>query len=203
MAILVIGTAVLAAGVALPALMGDGADRYEGEDRAFAEFVLVYDQELKEWPFPVDPTVSSRVEDVRVRPGDHRGCTTAGAPERGPYFTGHFSGDYSAEVVHYGPFFVPSGKNFFRCDLARTVPYPEFAPDGPLFAAWGLAVLLWTALVLPAMPVVPGFLLVGGVLLWRRSDERFTRAVGLAGIVEGISLLTAAVWYYGYPYYAY
>ena len=202
--LLVFALVLLAAGLALPALLiGDGAERYEGEDRAYAEFVLVYDRDLKEWPFPVDPTVSSRVENVRVRPGDDHGCTTASLPERGPYFTGYFSGDYSAEVVHYGPFFVPTGKNVFRCDGARTVRYPEVSPDGPLSTVWDFGVLLWTVLVLLAVLVVPGFLLVGGALLWRRSDDRSARVVGLAGIVEGLLLLAATAAYCGYPYYAY
>jgi hypothetical protein len=96
----------LVLGIALPALLiGDGLGRYDGEDRAYAEFVLVYDRDLQEWPFPIDPTVVRRVEGLRVSPGDNRGCTSTEGPDKGPYATGYFSGDYSAEVVHYGPFF--------------------------------------------------------------------------------------------------
>ncbi len=59
---------VLGVGAALPALViGDGLDHYEGEDRGYAGFVLVYDLDVKEWPFPIDSTVARRAEGVRER----------------------------------------------------------------------------------------------------------------------------------------
>ena len=186
---------VLGAGAALPALvMGDGLDRYEGADRGYAGFVLVYDLTLKEWPFPIDPTVARRVEGVRERvPPSDKGEECA-SPDNsgGPYGHGAFSGDYSAEVIHYGPFFVPTGKNVFRCDGARTIRYPEVAPGEPFFFAYGLAVMAWALVVLVGVPVAPAALLLGGAwLLVRGGTERADRVVGSVACVEGAILVLA------------
>ena len=47
-------------------------------------------------------------------------CTSEEGPRNSPYHTGYFVGDYRAEVLHYGPFFIPTGKNVFNCDVAST-----------------------------------------------------------------------------------
>lgn len=193
LAVLAFVVAVLGVGVALPALLiGDGLGQYEGEDRAYAEFVLIYDRELQEWPFPIDPTVSRRAEEVRERvppSGEGKECVNQGS---GAYGSGAFSGDYSAEVVHYGPFFVPTGKNVFRCDLARTIRYPEIDPDGAHFAVYGYAIIFWGLLMLLAVPVVPGVLLIGGAWLLLGDGRRDDRLVGSVAVVEGMLLLVLA-----------
>jgi hypothetical protein len=185
--------AALGVGVALPALLiGNGLGQYEGEDRAYAEFVLIYDQELREWPFPVDPTVARRAQEVqeRVPPSpEGKECTYQGG---GPYGSVAFSGDYSAEVVHYGPFFVPTGKNVFRCDLARTISYPEVDPDGPFWDAYAYALLAWGLLVLVGVPAVLAALLLGGAwLLLRKDGELADRVVGSVAFVQGVLLVLA------------
>ena len=61
LAVLICGVAVLALGVGLPRiLVGDGVDQYWGKERAFARWVIEDDLALKEWPFPIDPTVVAR-----------------------------------------------------------------------------------------------------------------------------------------------
>jgi hypothetical protein len=96
-------------------------------------------------------------------------------------------------VVHYGPFFVPTGKNVFLCEASETVRYPEVGSEGPLFMAYSFALLSWVLVAALAVPALPLALLVGGARLWRRRGggrlER--RLVGLAALVEGAVLVLA------------
>jgi hypothetical protein len=80
------------------------------------------------------PTVARRVTEVSGTRDADSPCTSEEIPQGGPYQTGYFAGGYRTEVVHYGPFFVPTGKNVFNCDGAST--YSFFLPrdvDGVLF----------------------------------------------------------------------
>ncbi len=54
---LVCAVVLLGVGSLLPRLFfsSEGVGGYSGEKRAFARFALVYDLDLREWPFPVDP----------------------------------------------------------------------------------------------------------------------------------------------------
>ena len=109
--VLTCAVVVLGVGSILPRLVfaGEGVGGYTGEKRAFARFALVYDLYLKEWPFPVDPTVARRVTEVSgTRDGDSP-YTSEEIPQGGSYHTGYFAGDYRAEVVPCEPFFVPTG----------------------------------------------------------------------------------------------
>ena len=95
-----------------PVFAGEGVGVYSGEKEAFARFALVYDLELREWPFPGDPTVARRVTEVSGTRGGDSPYTPEEIPQGGSYHTGYFAGDYRAEVVHYEPFlrfFVPIG----------------------------------------------------------------------------------------------
>lgn len=189
--ILACGVAALVAGVLLPTLLiGNGTEKYSGDERAYAEFVYEYGLSLIE--YPQEPTVALRVTEV----GEATNLKgLANGEECAPGVTKRLS----AEVVSYGPFGVPVGKTLYRCDLATTVPYPAGAQlGGPLsqtfFFAWAFALLL----ALLAAPVVLGALLVGGARLWRLGSERSDRAVGLAAFSEGLILLTCSVAYYVY-----
>lgn len=77
----------------------------------------------------MDPTVARRVTEVSGNRDAGGACTSLEIPKGSPYHTGYFAGDYRAEVVHYGPFFVPTGKNVFDCGGSRT--YSFFLPEGP------------------------------------------------------------------------
>lgn len=68
---------VLGVGSILPRLVfaGEGVGAYSGEKRAFARFALVYDLDLREWPFPVDPTVARRVTEVSGTHDPQSPCT--------------------------------------------------------------------------------------------------------------------------------
>ena len=187
--VLVCAVVLLGIGSLLPHLVfsGEGVGGYCGEKRAFARFALVYDLDLREWPFPVDPTVARRVTEVG---GNHDGespCKSRGTPKGSPYHTGYFAGDYRAEVVHYGPFFVPTGKNVFNCDGART--YSFFLPedtDGALFSVVGTVVFFGALGLALAAPVVPVFLMVGGGVLLARGSGANHRVVGLVAALLGL-----------------
>ena len=188
--------AVLAVGVALPALLvKDGTEGYSGEDRAYANYALLYDQDLNEYPFPIDPTVARRVTMTEVR--DHtsdEACEidTDAYPAVGddPNVTGF----RSAEVFHYGPFFVPTGKSVLRCEFGWTVRYLEPKnEDRPLYAAYMHATSLLVLLELLAIPLVPSILLIGGALLAWRAGGRADRVIGLAALAEGTALSVATV----------
>jgi hypothetical protein len=186
---------VLGVGSVLPRLVfaGEGVGSYSSEKEAFAEFALVYDSDLKEWPFPVDPTVARRVTEVDGAHDADSPCNSEEGPRTGPYYTGYFVGDYKAEVVHYGPFFVPTGKNVFDCDVAST--YSFFLPrdmDGALFGALGLVVFVGaTGLAISAV-LVPVFLTLGGGFLLVRGSGRNYRMVGLTALLLGLALVTIA-----------
>jgi len=190
MAAIVSAVAVLAVGVALPRLVfGDGTGGYEGEDKNYAELVLLSDGDVREWPFPIDPTVARRVERLTSSPSpDARLCSDYG-PRAGPAYTGPFSGgDYSAEVVHYGPFFVPTGKNVFSCAEYRTERFLEPPPGSRLSDPFGFVLLGWILFCLLAVPALPLALLAGGARLWRRGRGWRERVVGLAALGEGAAL---------------
>ena len=197
MAALACVVGVLASGSALPAvLLGDGTDRYEGEDRAFAEYALLYDLDLKEWPFPIDPTVVRSVREVRSYP------RSPDCPIDVDAYPG-FGDDpdvikhHSAEVVHYGPFFLVTGKTVIRCDGARTIIYPEVDAYSPFFFAHGLAVMGWALGVVVGVLVVPATLLMGGAwLLARGGGERADRVIGSVACVEGAILVLVEGMYF-------
>jgi hypothetical protein len=189
--VLVCGVVLLGVGSLLPrlAFSGEGVGGYSGEKRAFARFVLVHDLVLREWPFPVDPTVARRVTEVSGNRDAGGTCTSREIPKGNPYHTGYFAGDYRAEVVHYGPFFVPTGKNVFDCDGSRT--YSFFLPGGPdgaLFNVLGPFVFFGAVGLGMAALVVPVLLVFGGGLLLAKGSERDHRAVGLAAGLLGLAL---------------
>ena len=155
-----------------------GVGAYSGEKQAFAKFALVYDASLREWPFPIDPTVARRVTKVGGTHDADSPCTSR-----------DFIGDYRAEFVHYGPFFVPTGKNVFNCDVALT--YISLLPrsaEGTVFYILGSVVLIGAFGLAIAPIVVPMFLTLGGSFLLVRSSERNYRIVGLAALVSGVGL---------------
>ncbi len=183
---------VLGVGSILPRLVfaGEGVGSYSGEKEAFAEFALVYDLELREWPFPVDPTVARRVTEVTGTHDQDSPCDSEEGPKAGPYYTGYFVGDYRAEVVHYGPFLVPTGKNVFNCDIAST--YFFLLPrEGPsiLLNVLGLVVFVGSFGLMVGTLVVPAFLTIGGGILMFGSPERNHRVVGLAALLSGLTLI--------------
>lgn len=186
--VLICAVFVLGVGSALPRLVfaDEGVGAYSGEKEAFVEFALVYDLTLREWPFPIDPTVARRVTQVS---GTHDADSPCEGPKKGP--TGYFVGDYRAEVVHYGPFFVPTGKNVFNCDGAST--YSFFLPrdvDGVLFSVLGPAVFIG------AFGLAVGttaYLTLGGGFLLVRGSERSHRVVGLAAMLSGLAIATTAI----------
>ena len=92
---LVCAIAVLTLGSLLPRLVlsGEGVAGYSGEKEAFARFALVYDLELREWAFPVDPTVARRVTEVSVTHDPDSPCNSGDGPKKGPYYTGYFAVD--------------------------------------------------------------------------------------------------------------
>ncbi len=190
--VLICAVVVLGVGSALPRLVfaGHGVGAYTGEKEAFAEFALVYDLTLREWPFPVDPTVARRVTGVS---GTHDGdspCTSGETPKGSPYHTGYFAGDYRAEVVHHGPFFVPTGKNVFNCDVART--YSFFLPrdvDGVLFSVLGPAVFLGAFGLAVGTVLMAAYLTLGWGFLLAKGLERKHRAVGLVAVLLGLALV--------------
>jgi hypothetical protein len=189
--VLVCAVVLLGAGSLLPrlAFSHEGVGGYAGEKRAFARFALVYDLGLREWPFPVDPTVARRVTKVSGNRDAGSPCRSQEVPKGGPYHTGYFAGDYRAEVVHYGPFFVPTGSNVFDCDGART--YSFFLPGGPdgaLFSVLGPLVFAGAVGLAMAALVVPLFLVLGGGLLIAKGSERNHRAVGLVAGLLGFVL---------------
>ncbi len=189
--VLTCAVVVLGVGSALPRLVfsGEGVGAYSGEKKAFARFALVYDRDLREWPFPIDPTVARRV--TRVSGTHYQGspCNSEEVPKKSTYYTGYFVGDYEAEVVHYGPFFVPTGKNVFDCDIASTYFFllPRDA-EGALFNVLGSLILVGALGLAIATVMVPMFLTLGGCLLWMRSSEGDHRMVGVAALVTGIGL---------------
>ena len=195
--VLVLTCAVVVVGVGsvVPRLVfaGEGVGAYSGEEAAFARFALVYDLDLREWPFPVDPTVARRVTTVSEAHDESNPCTSEEVPKGSPYHTGYFAGNYKAEVVHYGPFFVPTGKNVFGCDVART--YSFFLPrdtDGVLFSVVGPVVFFGALGVALATLVVPAFLVIGGGVLIARGSEGDQRRVGLAALLAGAGLAATA-----------
>lgn len=185
----------LGVGSVVPRLVfaGEGVGAYSGEKAAFARFALVYDLELKEWPFPLDPTVARRVTEVSGTHDAASPCDSEEAPKNSPYYTGYFVGDYKAEVVHYGPFFVPTGKNVFDCDVANTYFFllPREGP-GFLLDALGLVVLFGGLGLVIATLVVPAFLVIGGGVLLARGSEGDQRKVGLAALLTGTCLVATA-----------
>ncbi len=193
--VLISAVLVLVVGSVLPRviLAGEGMVAYSGEREAFAKFALVYDSDLREWPFPVDPTVARRVTEVS---GTHDGdspCNSKGTPNGSPYDTGYFVGDYKAEVIHYGPFFVPTGKNVFNCDGART--YSFFLPedtDGILLGVLGSAVFIGAFGLAIASIGVPAFLTIGGGILLFGGQRGSHRVVGLAALLSGLALAAIA-----------
>jgi hypothetical protein len=98
-------------------------------------------------------------------------------------------------VVHYGPFFVPTGKNVFLCESAETVRLLEPSPVSGLSGPSSFVVVLWALLAILAVPTVPLALLVSGARLWRRGGRRFERLVGLAALAEGALLALALAAY--------
>lgn len=189
---LICAVAVLGVGSALPRLVfaGQGVGAYSSEQEAFAEFALVYDLTLREWPFPVVPTVARRVTEVS---GTHDGdspCNSGETPKGSPYHTGYFAGDYRAEVVHYGPFFVPTGKNVFNCDGART--YSFFLPrdvDGILFSVLGPVVFIGAFGLAVGTVLTTVYLTLGGGFLLVRGSERSHRLVGFAAVLSGLVIV--------------
>jgi hypothetical protein len=169
---------VLGVGSAIPRLVfsDKGVGTYSGEKQAYAKFALVYDASLREWPFPIDPTVARRVTEVSGTHDDDSPCASE-----------DFIGDYRADVVHYGPFFVPTGKNVFNCDGASTYFFlvPRSA-EGTVLNILGSVVLIGGFGLAIATIVVPIFLTLGGCFLWIRSSERNYRMVGLAALVSGV-----------------
>ncbi|CAA9469978.1 MAG: hypothetical protein AVDCRST_MAG12-694 [uncultured Rubrobacteraceae bacterium] len=195
--VLTCAVVVLGVGSILPRLVfaGEGVGAYSGEKRAFARFALVYDLVLREWPFPVDPTVARRVTEVSGTHNPQSPCTSEEGPKKGPYYTGYFAGDYRAEVVHYGPFFVPTGKNVFNCDGAST--YSLFLPrdvDGVLFSVLGPAVFIGAFGLAVGTVLTAVYLTLGGGFLLARGSERGHRLVGLAAVLAG--LLIAATTFF-------
>jgi len=189
---------VLAVGVALPLLaFGDGTGLYEGQEENYAELVLLYDAELREWPFPIDPTVASRVENLERHLGPDGVCYSEdGLGRRSPFYTGYFArGDYTADAVHYGPFFVPTGKNVIECGDSRTVRFLEPSPGSPLSGPFGLVLLGWVLLCVLSVTALPLVLLAGGARLWRwgRSGGGVERLVGLAALAEGAAIVLAVL----------
>jgi hypothetical protein len=194
--VLVCATAVLIIGSLLPRLVlsGEGVGGYSGEKKAFARFALVYDLELREWPFPVDPTVARRVTAVSGTHDLESPCNSEEGPRKDPYYTGYFAGDYRAEVVHYGPFFVPTGKNVFNCDVASTFSF--FLPRdtrGIIPNAVSLVVFLGALALALAAPAVPVFLIIGGGLLLAKGAERKHRTVGGVSALLGLALAGTVV----------
>jgi hypothetical protein len=160
-----------------------------------ARFALVYDLDLREWPFPVDPTVARQVTEVSGTPDPESPCNSEEGPKKGPYYTGFFAGDYRAEVVYYGPFFVPTGKNVFNCDGAST--YSFFLPrdvDGALFSVLSPAVFIGAYGLAVGTVLTTAYLTLGGGFLLVRGSERSHRLVGLAAVLAG--LLTAATTFF-------
>lgn len=195
--VLICTVVVLGVGSILPRLVfaGHGVGAYSGEREAFAEFALVYDLTLREWPFPVDPSVARRVTRVSGTHDADSPCTSGETPKGSPYLTGYFAGDYRAEVVHYGPFFVPTGKNVFDCDGART--YSFFLPrdvDGVLFGVLAPAVFLGALGLAVGTVLMTACLTLGGGFLLVRGSERSHRLVGLAAGLSG--LMIAATTFY-------
>jgi len=177
--------AVLGVGSVLPRLIfaGEGVGAYSGEKEAFARFALVYDLDLREWPFSVDPTVARRVTAVRRTHNGDSPCTSGEIPRGSPYHTGY----YRAEVVHYGPFFVPTGKNVFNCDGAST--YSFFLPrdvDGVLFRVVSPVVFLGAFGLAVGTVLTTAYLTPGGGFLLVRGSERSHRLAGLAAGLSGL-----------------
>lgn len=193
--VLICAVVVLGVGSALPRLVfaDDGAGSYSGGKEAFAESALVFDLTLRERPFPVDPTVARRVTQVS---GNHDGdspCTSGEIPKGIPYHTGYYAGDYRTEVVHYGSFFVPTGKNVFNCDGART--YSFYLPrevDGVLFSVISPVVFFGAFGLAVGTVLVTAYPTLGGSLLLVRGPERSHRVVGLAAVLSGLALAATA-----------
>ena len=118
-----------------------------------------------------------------------------GNPKGSPYHTGYFAGDYRAEVVHYGPFFVPTGKNVFNCDGAST--YSFFLPrdvDGVLFSVLSPAVFIGAFGLAVGTVLTTAYLTLGGDFLLARGSESSHRLVGFAAVLAG--LLVAATTFF-------
>ena len=72
------------------------------------------------------------------------------SPEgQSPYHTGYYAGDYRAEVVHHGPFFVPTGTNVFNCHGASTCSF--FLPRDVYGVLLGLAATTFFAVATTAI----------------------------------------------------
>ena len=84
--VLACAVVLLGAGSLLPrlAFSDEGVGGYAGEKRAFARFALVCDLGLREWPFPVDPTVARRVTQVSGNRDAGSPCTSQEVPEGQP-----------------------------------------------------------------------------------------------------------------------
>lgn len=121
-------------------------------------------------------------------------CNSEEGPKNGPYYTGYFAGDYRAEVVHYGPFFVPTGKNVFNCDVAST--YFFLLPrEGPavLLNVLGVAVLIGTFGLAIGPVFAPAFLTFGGGFLLLKGSMMNQRVVGLAALLLGLALVLVVI----------
>ena len=157
----------------------------------------MYDLDLKEWPFPIDPTVVRSVREVRSYPRSPD-CPIDVDAYPGIGDDPDVIEDHSAEVVHHGPFFLVTGKTVIRCDGARTVGYPEVPPGGPFFFAYGLALMAWVLVVPVGVLVVPATLLMAGAWLLARGGERADRVVGSVACAEGaILVLAGGVHFFG------
>ena len=129
-----------------------------------------------------------------TRDGDSL-CTSEEIPQGGPYHTGYFAGNYRAKVVHYGPFFVPTGRNVFECDGAST--YSFFLPgdvDGVLSSVLGPAVFIGTFGLAVGTVLTTAYLTLGGGFLLVRGSERSHQLVALAAVLAG--LLIAATTFF-------
>lgn len=189
--LLICALVVLGVGSIVPRLVfsGEGLRVLSGEKKAFAKFALLYDTDLREWPFPIDPTVARRVTEVTGTHDESGPCDSEEGSRIPPLYTGYYVGDYRAEVVHYGPFFVPTGKNVFHCDVAST--YHFLLPrdyGGALFNVLGPLVAIGALVLAIGTIVVPAFLLVGGSVLILGDGARSYRVVGLGALLVGALL---------------
>ncbi len=87
--VLTCAVVVLGVGSILPRLVfaGEGVGAYSSEKEAFARFAPVYDLVLREWPFPVDPTVARQVTEVSGTRDGGSPCTSEEIPRGSPYHT--------------------------------------------------------------------------------------------------------------------
>lgn len=115
-----------------------------------------------------------------------------GDPRRA--LTGYFAGDYGAEVVHYGTFFVPTGKNVFNCNVASTFSFFLLRDTRGIIPNMVSFVVLLGAFALALGVVfVPAFLALGLGLLRAKGAERKHRAVGVVAALLGLALAVTVV----------